>query len=146
LKNKLKPQVFSVGYEGKSIDFFLNLLIKNHVELLVDVRANAFSMRFEFRKKKLANFLQKAGIEYMHVPELGINSFYRKNWKNDYKKLFELYENTLLPKQVNKINELAEIGRNKRIALMCFEKNKEQCHRNILSKKLENLGINVIHL
>ncbi|MFH1222048.1 MAG: DUF488 family protein [Candidatus Micrarchaeota archaeon] len=155
-KSVLKPQtkkeinngIFSIGYEKKDIDLFLDFLIQNNIEVLVDVRANPFSMNFSFTKNKLTNYLSKVGIEYLHVPELGINGEYRKELDSDsdYKKLFAFYEGTILPKQKNKVNMLQELGKNKRIALMCFEQDKEHCHRGVLSRWLEQNGIRVTHL
>ncbi|MCX6767247.1 MAG: DUF488 family protein, partial [Candidatus Micrarchaeota archaeon] len=68
VKSKLKqytgergaPGIFSIGYEGKDIDSFLDALVRNGIEVVVDVRANAFSMNFAFSKKKLAHSLELA--------------------------------------------------------------------------------------
>ena len=140
--------VFSIGYEGKDIDSFLDALIQNGVEVLVDVRANPFSMNFSFTKNKLANSLENVGIGYLHVPELGIEGQHRQNLGNeaDYKQLFEFYRKQILPKSMDKVRMLCELGGKKRIALMCFECDKAQCHRGVLSEALEESGIRVTHL
>ncbi len=140
--------IFSIGYEKKDIDSFLNLLIQNHVEVVVDVRANPFSMNFVFTKTKLENYLKKAGIEYLHIPELGINSEHRKDLKTDadYAELFQFYSETILPKQTHKVKELLTLGKKKRIALLCFEHDKDHCHRGVVSRELEKQGIPVTHL
>lgn len=44
------PGVFTIGYQGRDIDSFLNILIKNQIDLLIDVRANPFSKNFSFTK------------------------------------------------------------------------------------------------
>ena len=89
--------IYSIGYEDKTIDCFLNQLIQNKIALLVDVRKNAFSMKKSFSKKKLANYLKKADIEYLHMPEFGIDSEKRKKLetKEDYANLFEDYKKSL---------------------------------------------------
>jgi len=144
-KTEHKAGVFSIGYEGKDIDSFLDLIIQNHIDIVVDVRANPFSMNFAFTKKKLANYLEKVDVEYMHIPELGINGEYRKKFK-DYTKLFAFYRKEILPKQISKVEGLADLGKRKRIALLCFEQNKDNCHRGVLSEKLGEYGIMVEHL
>ncbi len=48
-----KPAVFSIGYEGLTIDSFLNKLIANNIIVVVDVRNNPQSMKYEFSKKSL---------------------------------------------------------------------------------------------
>lgn len=143
-----KPGIFSIGYEKKDIDLFLDFLIQNNIEILVDVRANPFSMNFSFTKNKLRSYLEKVGIDYLHVPELGISGEHRKelNTDSDYEKLFAFYEKTILPKQTEKVKMLQELGKKKRIALMCFEQDKKNCHRGVLSKWLEQKGVLVTHL
>jgi uncharacterized protein (DUF488 family) len=143
-----KPGVFSIGYEGKDIDLFLDLLIQNNITVLVDVRFNPFSMNFPFTKTKLSNYLIKVGIEYLHIPELGINGVHRKELgtNSDYEKLFAFYKKEILPRQADKVESLFELGKKKRIALMCFEQDKDRCHRGIVSESIENMGMPVIHL
>lgn len=143
------PAIFSIGYEQRDIDSFLNLLIQNNVEVVVDVRKNPFSMNFAFTKAKLQRSLNGANIEYLHYPNLGIAGEFRKSLdvKEDYTKLFEIYAKEMLPKNTKDAMEVLELGKRKRIALMCFEKDFEFCHRGILSKKMEELGsIRVEHL
>jgi len=143
-----KPGICTIGYEKKDIDLFLDLLIQNGVEVLVDVRANPFSMSSAYIGSRLASSLEKAGIEYLHVPELGINGEYRKNLETDkdYEKLFALYKKEMLPKNEEKAKEVAKLGKEKRIALMCFEADKCHCHRGVLAEKLEDWGMKVEHL
>ena len=125
-----QPGYFSIGYEGKDIDEFLNILIQNNITTLVDVRKNAFSMNFCYIKNKLLKFLEDAGIKYVHLSELGIESEDRKNLKTrkDYDKLFLEYRRNLNLKQ-GKLNELIEFGKKERIAIMCFEADHNYCHR-----------------
>ncbi|MFH1285638.1 MAG: DUF488 domain-containing protein, partial [Candidatus Micrarchaeota archaeon] len=146
---QLAPAVFSIGYEKKDIDLFLDYLIQNRIDILVDVRANPFSMNFAFTKKKLEQSLNSVQIEYTHFPELGIDGELRKKLETDadYKRLFDFYEKSILPNKTDKLKALLEIGKRKRIALMCFEADHEHCHRGIISKKLEEIGdIKVAHL
>lgn len=152
LKNQTKRDypagIFSIGYEKKDIDSFLDLLIQNHVDVVIDVRANPFSMNFVFTKSKLANYLKNAKIEYLHIPELGINGEQRKHLKTnaDYNELFEFYSKNILPKQTDKVKIISELGKKKRIVLLCFEQDKDHCHRGVVSRELEKQGISVTHL
>jgi len=143
-----KPGICTIGYEKKDIDLFLDLLIQNNVEVLIDVRANPFSMSSAYIRSRLESSLGKAGIGYLHVPELGIDGAYRKNLENDkeYAELFALYRTEMLPKNYEKAREVAKLGKEKKIALMCFEADKCHCHRGVLAEKLEEWGIKVEHL
>jgi len=72
--------VYSIGYEGLSIDEFLMKLIDEKIKILVDVRNNPWSMKFGFTKHKLEMFCEKMNIQYTNLPSLGIfkRSFNRK--------------------------------------------------------------------
>lgn len=141
--------IYTIGYEGKDIDKFLNILIQNDICVLVDVRNNPFSMNLAYTKKKLREYLGKVGIQYMHVPELGVESGHRKNLvtDSDYAALFDFYRNEVLPRQTEKMAEIAELGKSKKVALMCFEADKGHCHRGPLSEMIGGMmGWEVVHL
>lgn len=142
------PGICTIGYEGKDIDLFLNELLENGIEVLVDVRYNPFSMNFSFIKNKLKQYVENIGVEYLHIPQLGIKGELRKNLgtKKDYEKLFVRYKETTLPKQKDALDKLITLGKEKRIALMCFEHSSEMCHRGAISDYLESNDIEVIHL
>jgi len=144
IRNNSEKGICSIGYEGKTIDGFLNELSQNKINLLVDVRKNAFSMKKGFSKKQLEKHLSRANIAYLHIPELGIESEKRKNLESaeDYKELFKEYKASL-PSRKQKIDEVKALGEKKRIALMCFEANKDFCHRGILS---DFLNQEVVHI
>lgn len=148
-RGNMQQGIFSIGYEKKDIDLFLDILVQNNIDLVIDVRANAFSMNRQFIKNKLVNSLSNALIGYIHIPELGIASDYRKSLKTDgdYKRLFELYRKNMLPEHMDKVKMLSDLVENKRFALMCFEENENHCHRKVLSDTLEKAVCkNVIHL
>ena len=69
-----KKVLYTIGYEGISLECFINKLIKEDVQLLCDVRKNALSRKYGFSKSSLNNALERVGIEYRHYPELGIVS------------------------------------------------------------------------
>lgn len=145
--DKKEPALFTIGYEGKDIDLFLKILIENNISKLIDVRYNPFSMNFSFTRNKLENYLKKVRIEYVHIPELGISGEQRKelNSIEDYSLLFEEYEKSLVQK-TSFIQKILDLGSKNRIAFMCFEKEKERCHRGVLSSYIMNQDIAVEHL
>ncbi|MBU3915022.1 DUF488 domain-containing protein [bacterium] len=135
------PCLFSIGYEGKSIDAFLNDLIKNNIKTLVDVRKMPRSMKYGFSKTKLSQYLGKIGVQYVHCPDLGIPSELRKSLETDedYRKLFGLYDSQILPDQHNALENILGILKDRsRIALMCFEADPNHCHRNRIVEYLVN--------
>lgn len=139
--NKSESALFSIGYEGKSIEQFTNELIKEDVHVLCDIRKNALSMKYGFSKKQLKFIVENAGIKYIHIPALGIQSNKRQqlNSKKDYENLFRDYEKNILPGKPDELEELYRIFvSHKRIALMCFEADHTYCHRSRTINALEN--------
>lgn len=147
-----KTILYTIGYEGISLEKYLNKLIKNSVQVLVDVRKNPLSMKFGFSKTLLKRFCESIGIQYLHFPDVGIESGQRQELNNqsDYDKLFTIYRNENLGKTVESQLAILEVLKsNKRIALTCFEANICQCHRKPLSESIANLPgfkFDIIHI
>ncbi|MBI2142111.1 DUF488 domain-containing protein [Candidatus Woesearchaeota archaeon] len=134
----------TIGYEGKDIDAFLDVLIQNNINMVVDVRNNPFSMNFCFTKNNLSKFLDSAGIQYVHVPELGVESRDRKNLKSkeDYAKLFLRYRQTLENRK-GCLEKVVQLGRKSNIVLLCLEANASFCHRSEIARFLRKQGLKV---
>ena len=75
--------LFTIGYEGRNIEEYLGLLKKNIVKLVIDVRRNPISRKRGFSKNRMREALSSEGIEYMHFPQLGIESKNRKSADSD---------------------------------------------------------------
>lgn len=139
--NKAKPTsnktiLFTIGYEGISLEEYLNRLLKHDVKVLVDVRMNPLSMKFGFSKTLLKRYCESLDIKYMHFPNLGIQSEQRQslNSQGDYDKLFAVYRKENLTKTKGEQQVLIKLlQENKRIALTCFEADICQCHRKHLA-------------
>ena len=130
--HKSAHQLFTIGYEGVSLEQYINKLIIEDIHLLCDVRKNAYSQKYGFSKSQLQKACEGVGITYIHVPDLGINSDKRQtlHTQADYDKLFTEYEmTTLRTKQQALLYVIDILNRYKRIALTCFEKDPKQCHR-----------------
>ncbi len=145
--NKSRPNVnktilFTIGYEGISLEEYLNRLLKNDVKVLVDVRNNPLSMKYGFSKSQLQRYCNSLGIDYVHYPEVGIQSEQRQklNTQADYDKLFAVYCENNLAKTISSQEKILNLLKDKkRIALTCFEANICQCHRKHLAEAIENL-------
>lgn len=98
--------LFTIGYEGISLEKYLQKLIRKNVKLLVDVRKNALSMKFGFSKTLLSRNCNSQGIEYIHIPDVGINSDKRQNLETqaDYDRLFQTYRETTLTETIKDQN------------------------------------------
>ncbi|WP_235596539.1 DUF488 family protein [Leptospira santarosai] len=131
--------LFTIGYEGKTVESYVTELIRENVQILCDVRKNPLSMKFGFSKAQLKSILETVGIEYVHIPGLGIDSDKRQglNSQKDYEKLFFEYEKSTLTSNSKDLKIVADLFREKgRIALTCFEADPNCCHRSRTAKKL----------
>lgn len=134
--------LFTIGYQGITLEAYLNKLIKNNIKVLCDVRKNALSMKYGFSKSQLKNACNGVGIEYIHIPEVGIDSEQRQELKtqSDYDVLFEEYKIHNLKKSIDSQTQILNLLKeNRRIALTCFEADICQCHRKHLSEAITNL-------
>jgi uncharacterized protein (DUF488 family) len=134
--------LFTIGYEGISLEEYLNRLIRNDVKILVDVRNNPLSMKYGFNKNQLKRFCENLGIIYLHFPEVGIQSEQRQelNQQSDYDRLFAIYRENNLTKTITTQHTILNLLKEqKRIALTCFEANICQCHRKHLAEAIQEL-------
>lgn len=137
-----KTILYTIGYEGISLEEYINKLILNDIKILCDVRKNSLSMKFGFSKSQLRGACNGVGIDYIHIPQLGIDSDKRQelNSQSDYDKLFLMYRTDILSQTQDQQNKLMDLLiKHKRIALSCFEANICQCHRKHLADALVKL-------
>lgn len=138
---KPKPaSVATLGYEGRTLENYLNTLLRAGVTLLCDVRSNPISRKYGFSKGTLSSACENLGIRYEHLPELGIASERRKNldFQADYDKLFRKYEREDLPKQIPALEKIRDwVHSGSTVALTCYELAPHQCHRHCVSEALE---------
>ena len=65
-------EIYTIGHYSNTKDEFIDLLRLAEIERLVDVRSFPGSRKFPwFKKEEMAVWLPEAGIEYVHMPELG---------------------------------------------------------------------------
>ena len=147
-----KTILYTIGYEGISLEQYLNKLIGKDVRVLVDVRNNPMSMKYGFTKGQLLKACCSVGIQYIHFPEVGIVSEQRQELtcQADYDKLFSKYRKDTLLHTVTTQEKILDLLREKeRIALTCFEANICQCHRKHLAEaiiRLPGWNYELIHL
>lgn len=130
----------TIGYEGLSLEGYLNRLLQAGVTLLCDVRRNPLSRKYGFSKRTLARGCEGVGIRYEHLPELGIDSVERQDLKTqaDYDALFDRYERDMLPRQRPAVAAIVTwIQSGESVALTCYEHLPVQCHRHCVAEAVE---------
>lgn len=146
---RAEAAAYTVGYEGKCVDGFLAGLLRQGIARIVDVRRNAVSRKYGFAKSTLSKHLAGLGLEYVHIPELGIASGERADLTDAkaYDALLERYERQHLPKKAVYIDRVIELLHEKPSALLCMERDPAMCHRSRLAANAgASGGLEVHHL
>lgn len=127
--------LYTIGYEKISLDAFILFLLIKGIQTVIDVRATTISRRREFSKKSLEEVLIKARIRYLSIPELGIPSEIRNNIleNGDHQDLLLWYSTYVTPKSHEYAKQVDDILKQGSIALMCYEKDPNECHRSVFA-------------
>jgi uncharacterized protein (DUF488 family) len=135
--------IFTVGYEKRSGEDLIAVLRDCGVEYLADVRDNPVSRKPDFRKAALRAICEDAGIEYGPWSELGSTEGQRERLRESgdlahFHKTFRAYARRSLS---DSIDRLAAVAKRKSVALLCYERAHDECHRrtvaNLLADRLD---------
>lgn len=128
------PRVWTIGYEQTTMADFLAALKGAGVEVVADVRAIAASRRPGFSKTALAANLAESGLGYQHFRALGTPADGRAAARaGKHAELERIYAGQLeLPEAMAQGAALADLASEKRVALLCFEREPGCCHRTLL--------------
>jgi uncharacterized protein (DUF488 family) len=131
---KSRLRIFTIGYEGATLDLFIAALKSACVERVVDVRALPLSRRPGFSKSPLRAALADAGIDYVHLKALGTPAEGRAAARSGrHAELAKIYSGQLeLPEAMVQAAQMIELAREKPTALLCMEREPRHCHRTLL--------------
>jgi uncharacterized protein (DUF488 family) len=139
-------EVATVGHSTHSEEQFIELLRRNSITAVADVRSAPFS-RYnpQFNREALKTALKQAGIGYVFLGrELGARSDDPRHYEGERVVYRRLALSTPFQEGIDRI--LAGM-RKERIALMCAEGDPITCHRTILvARELAQRGIKVEHI
>src|ERR1700761_545167 len=144
---KKAPCVYSLGYEGISLDEYVEQMKSHHIATVVDVRETPWSYKKGFSKGLLSERLSREGIAYIHVKSAGNPSRNRKMGLPQ-EEVISLYRKHLAANE----SCLTEIGdiilEAEPVCLLCFEREPHDCHRKVIIDKLaeRNKKLVVKHL
>jgi uncharacterized protein (DUF488 family) len=139
------PLVLTIGHSTRPLEEFIALLKTHEVTLLVDVRTIPRSRHNpQFNKDSLPDSLKKAGIGYVHMPGLGGLRHAKPDsvnvgWRNASFRGYADYMQT--PQFLEQLEELIQLAKENRIALMCAEALPWRCHRSLIGDALTVRGI-----
>jgi uncharacterized protein (DUF488 family) len=144
------PTLYTLGYSGFTPESYAATLRTAKVDVLIDVRRKPVSRKKGFSKNGLAAFLKSQGIEYRHLPELGMPETLLEERREgmelgDYLGSFARYLETC----DEMLDELLKSCQEKACCLMCLEKQPAECHRSVIAKELRaraNGRLKIVHL
>lgn len=136
---RTSPGLWSAGYEGRTIESFVGVLLDTHVQAVADVRLTPISRKPGFSKTRLSGFLADAGIEYLHLRRLGNPKENRAPfWNGRLDEGRAGFRHVLQSTEANEqLNELAELAQRSRVAVLCFEQDEDRCHRQVVLETLQ---------
>jgi uncharacterized protein (DUF488 family) len=138
------PQtLYTLGYEKRSIDEYLDLLLEAQISVLVDVRETAWSHKPGFSKMSLSAALDAVGIVYVHASFAGNPKALRIMAPTHvaclaaYRALLTA-DSSILPRFESLVGGFLREGAG--VCLTCFERHAEDCHRSILAEAWQHRG------
>jgi uncharacterized protein (DUF488 family) len=143
-------RLYTVGHSTRSLDELLQLLNREGVRHLIDVRAFPASRRYPyFAKDSLEKSLPAASIRYTHFPELGGRRKGRPDssnvqWRNAGFRAYADYMQT--PEFEAGLDRLLLNAAESACAVMCAEAVPWRCHRTLIADAVEARGVPVFHI
>jgi uncharacterized protein (DUF488 family) len=125
--------IYTWGYQGRGVEALLDLLERERIDLVVDVRGNPYSRRPEWRKEALEETL---GDAYRWIGWLG-----NENYKDG--------GDPRLRDARRGMVELERLVRDgaRRVLLLCYERGWRECHRQVVADLARRrFGARVRHL
>lgn len=139
--------IFTIGHSTRSIEEFIEALRRHDVAQLVDIRSIPGSRHVpQFAKSAMETTLPKAGIEYVHLKELGGRRNKSANSVNGawHNASFRNYADYMQTKEFSDgIDHLLKLAKKTPSAIMCAEAVPWRCHRRLVADALTVRGVNV---
>lgn len=132
------PGLVSVGYEGRTAADLLEVLLAHRVDVVVDVRLTPMSRKPGLSKTKLREALAAAGVDYVHLRALGNPRENREPfWTGAISAGVSRFRELMAaPGPDAMLNDLAELAQTKRVAVLCFERDHDRCHRQVVTDEV----------
>ncbi len=126
--------IFTIGYEHAAQGAVVSAMRDAGVEVLADIRYLPLSRRPGFSKNSLKSAVEEAGIAYRHFKHLGTPAEGRAAARRgDHATLAQVYAGQLeLPEALAQMAELRALALEKRVCLICVERQASECHRRLL--------------
>lgn len=139
--------VYTIGHSNRTIEHFLETLISQGIEVLVDVRSSPYSRYATwFNRDPLKASLSAAGIKYLFLGDrIGGRPERPEFYDNEGYVLYDRLAAS--PEFLEGVERLLRGAAEYRVVLMCSEEDPKECHRNLLiGRVLADRDVEVIHI
>lgn len=131
----------TIGYEKSELNDFLGRLKENTVEVVADVRQVTSSRKKGFSKNQLREALETEGISYQHFGELGTprdlrDLIHSGRGEENWARYSAAYKERVLEPNTARVDELVSLAQKHRMALLCFERDPDTCHRRLVAEEI----------
>jgi uncharacterized protein (DUF488 family) len=144
---KTMTRLFTVGHSTREIHEFIELLKSHAITQLVDIRTIPKSRHNpQYGQSQLKKSLEKHGIKYVYLKELGGLRPAVKNSTNDawHNKSFRNYADYMQSDEFKRgLDELIKLSQEATTVIMCAEAVPWRCHRSLVSDALQTRGMTV---
>ena len=132
----------SIGYGGRRLAAFVDVLVRENIDVLMDVRLRAVSAIPGFSGVALGRAVAAAGIEYRHASPLGNPQDNRAPFHEGPLEAGLVRFRELLAggPAHDALEELATMARQRRVAVLCAERDHARCHRQVIIEQAQKLS------
>ena len=132
------PDIYTIGYEGASVEGLIGALKQAGVTRVLDVREAPYSKREEFSKEALATALAGYGIGYTHIRELGNPREGREAARAGHMIAFREILNAHLDSEAGQrgLQKALALAAEEKVCLLCMERSAKHCHRSVVTARM----------
>jgi len=140
--------LYTLGYEGMTIEGFIARLKDAEVETVFDVRDMPLSHKRGFSKNGLAAALGHAGIGYEHWRSVGAPKELRHRYRADHNwNAYAAGFRAHLATRRDAVRDLAREATERKICLVCYEADADLCHRSMVAEAARKVvPLDIVHL
>ena len=158
-------EFFTIGVYGSNESSYFSKLIKNNIDLFIDVRQRrgVRGAKYSYvNSKRLQHKLSELGIQYLHIIDLAptkeirtlqrIDDEKNKNTKRSREELGVIFKENYINKILKPfdidsfIQSLMNSG-SKKVVFFCVENHPRACHRSLITDLLsKNYNFTINHL
>ncbi len=146
------PALHTIGHGNRGLAAFLALLAEAGVRRVVDVRRHPVSRRHpHFARRALAGALADAGLDYVHMEDLGGRRPLPAGLPADVAGLRDPGLRAYAvwaqgPRFAAALARLIRLAAERPTAILCAEVDPARCHRRVLTDHLLARGVRVLHI